>query len=310
MFTNKQLSDENRKQISDLLNDLWGEMVQDVAKSRNLEVAQLNMLADELRAIQADSVAHYGLVDGLIYPDEYRKLLREKSGWPSSEEEDMEKIRLVKVGKYANMAQEEVEEQDHDAEIAVVYALGGIVDGDGDGESVGSATFAKALQKLRKDEDVKAVVLRVNSPGGSALASDIIWRELTLLKEEKPVVASYGDVAASGGYYISAACDRIFAEPTTITGSIGVIGLLWNAKKFYNEELGVYFDPVQTNTYADLGATYERLSDFERKRFQSEIDHIYTTFMTRVKDGRGFESLEEVDALGGGHVYSGKRALI
>ncbi|MCS7086854.1 MAG: signal peptide peptidase SppA, partial [Bacteroidia bacterium] len=218
-ITEKQLSPANREQIQTLLNDFWNHITAGVAASRKLSAAELDSLSAKLLVTRAVHALKYKLVDGLRYEDEVKERLK-----AASKIDKDEKLRLVSIEDY-DAAQDY---PGSDNKIAVVYAVGEIDSGEGDDESIGSETTAKAIREAREDEDVKAVVLRVNSPGGSALASDVIGREIDLTKKQKPVIASYGDVAASGGYWISVKCDAIVCEPTTITGSIGVIGLLAN----------------------------------------------------------------------------------
>src|SRR5690606_11400221 len=193
--------------------------------------------------------------------------------------------------------------------VAVLYAYGDIVDGEGDGTNIGGDRISRELRKIRKDKDVKAVVLRVNSPGGSALASDVIWREVELTKQVKPIVVSMGDYAASGGYYISAAADSIFAESTTLTGSIGVFGIIPNFKGLLNNKLGVYVDGVSTGKYSSLMADPDRpLTAEERAIIQKEVDKVYTTFMERVANGRKI-TVAQVDSIGQGRVWTGEQAV-
>jgi protease-4 len=193
--------------------------------------------------------------------------------------------------------------------IALIYAQGNIIDGGGDGQGqIASAEYIKLIRKARLDKTIKAIVFRVNSGGGSALASETIWRELSLAKKEKPVVVSFGDVAASGGYYISCGADSIFASPTTITGSIGVFGIIPNMEGFFKNKLGVTFDGVKTAPYADLGAIYRPMNENEKKFVQQSIDEIYLSFKQRVADGRK-KSVEDVDSIAQGRVWSGDRAI-
>ena len=198
----------------------------------------------------------------------------------------------------------ETEKNSSKDRIAVIYASGNIVSGEGDEGTIGSDDISKAIRKARLDEHVKAVVLRVNSPGGSALASDVIWREMLLTKKAKPVVVSMGDVAASGGYYIACAADKIFAYPNTITGSIGVFGIIPNMKEMFNKNLGITFDEVKTNPYADYIPVTRPMNDGEKKIITNEIETIYTTFITHVSEGRKM-SVAQIDSIGQGRVWSG-----
>ncbi|RMG81872.1 MAG: signal peptide peptidase SppA, partial [Bacteroidetes bacterium] len=212
------------------------------------------------------------------------------------------KLHFVSLGKYAKSVKKPRKRKQ--PKIAVIYALGSIESGEGDEETIGSDRIAAAIRKARKDSTVKAVVMRVNSPGGSALASDVIWREVVLCKKEKPFIVSMGDVAASGGYYISCAADKIFADPTTVTGSIGVFGLIPNTQNFFKNKLGVNFDRVTTNAHSDMMTIFRPLDNFEKRKIQMSVENVYNTFLTRVAEGRGMTK-EEVDNIGQGRVWSG-----
>jgi protease-4 len=230
------------------------------------------------------------------------------------EDEDPE---MVAYNKYRNARPAKQEDEDGEEDkkswkikdrIAVIYALGAIQSGEGDGQTIGSETTAKAIREARQDSNVKAIVLRVNSPGGSALASDVIWREAQLAKKDKPFIVSMGDYAASGGYYISAGADKIFANTSTVTGSIGVFGMIPNAKGFVNNKLGVTVDNVKTNENAEFITSSRALTDFEYRKLQQSVDKVYDVFLSRVAEGRGM-STAEVDAIGQGRVWSGQDAI-
>jgi protease-4 len=211
-------------------------------------------------------------------------------------------LKLMKLGKYAKAP--EADKKSSNDKIAVIYASGDIVSGEGNEESVGSERISKAIRKARLDDNVKAIVLRVNSPGGSALASDIIWREMLLAKKAKPVVVSMGNVAASGGYYIACAADKIFAYPNTITGSIGVFGIIPNLKGMFNKNLGITFDEVKTNPYADYIPVTRPMSDAEKMIITHNIESIYGTFTKHVSEGRKM-TVAQIDSIGQGRVWSG-----
>lgn len=300
MYTRKNMSDENKEQIRELLNDLWLHMLDKMAAIRKTDVAKLQSLANTLAVGGAHSALNAGLVDGLRFEDEVEDLIKAKMG-----QDKKKKLKTIGLEKYERAIEEKSGQNN---KIAVVYAVGDIVSGSGNNETVGSKTMVDALRKARQDDNVKAIVLRVNSPGGSALASDVIWREVMLAKKAKPVIASYGDLAASGGYYISAACDKIVAEPTTITGSIGIFGLLFNTEKLFDDKLGITFDRVTTNPYADLGNPNRRMNPAEMQFIQTQIDTGYYDFLDIVKNGRGFASHEDVNKIAQGRVWSGKRA--
>lgn len=334
-FIYTEMSDENRKQMRMLLDAVWGEMLSGVSDSRSLEVGELNNMADDLISLDVRDAEANGMVDGLLYRDEIIDLLKQKANKKdadgevdsedSEDESDKdddddkkeEKLRLVEYSKYQNARpdkDESDEEEDEETpkwkikqKIAVIYAQGAIQSGKGDQQTIGSETLSKAIKDARKDTTVKAIVLRVNSPGGSALASDVIWRETQLAKEEKPLIVSMGDYAASGGYYISAGADKIFATPSTITGSIGVFGLIPNAKGMVNS-LGITVDQVSTNENSGFITSSRSLTDFEYRKLQKSVDRVYDTFLSRVAEGRGMEKAM-VDSIGQGRVWSGKDAL-
>lgn len=309
-FIYTEMSDANRKQMSMLLHSLWGEIEGSVAESRGISSEQLDVVADSLLALNPEGALASGLVDKLVYRDEFKSILKEKLG---IEEED--ETEMVSYAKYRNAKPAKSEDDKDDKKswkikdrVAVIYALGAIQSGEGDGQTIGSETTAKAIRAARQDSNVKAIVMRVNSPGGSALASDVIWREAELAKAEKPFIVSMGDYAASGGYYISAGADKIFANSSTVTGSIGVFGMIPNAKGFVNNKLGVTVDNVKTNENAAFITSSRALTDFEYKKLQESVDKVYDTFLSRVAEGRGMSS-EAVDAIGQGRVWSGKDAL-
>src|SRR5690606_34432934 len=248
-----------------------------------------------------DAVA-YGLADDKRYKDELIDELKDSLNIDSDKELNAVALTKYKPADASNSAS--IRDR-----IAVVYAVGDIVSGEGSDDMIGSERISRELRKMRKDEKVKGVVFRVNSPGGSALASDIIWREVDLLRKEKPVIVSMGDVAASGGYYIAAAADSIFAQPNTITGSIGVFGVIPNMQGLMNDKLGITFDGVKTGKYADFLTNVDRpLPADERNIIQLEVNRIYDTFVQRVADGRHL-SKAQVDSIGQARVWSGQQAL-
>lgn len=303
MFSEKEMSDANEEQINTLLNDFWDHMITVMAKDRGLNKDSLNALATRIKVTDSREALKHKLIDDLKYWDEVEAELKQKTG-----REEGDKLRMVKYKDYVR--QLDKKKLLKDKQIAVIYAIGGIQSGEGDEETIGSESLAKAIREARKDDKIKAIVLRINSPGGSALASDVIAREVELAKKAKPVYASYGDVAASGGYYISAKCDKIYAEPTTITGSIGVIGIWMNTQNFFNRELGVTFDRTYSkdNSRADIGNPNRPMTDFEREKIQSGVNKIYGDFIEVVQEGRGFPDSASVDAIAQGRVWSGVRA--
>lgn len=302
-FILEKMSEANREQTEKYVFSLWDHYVDGIAASRGLTAEKLNEIADQALIQKAKDAVDQKLADKLMFKDEVIAELKTKAGI----EED-KKLKTVSIAAYTNA---KVEKENHEIskdKIAVVYALGGIESGNGDDETIGSERISKAIRKARKDENVKAIVLRVNSPGGSALASDVIWREVVLTSEVKPIIASMGDVAASGGYYISCAADTILASPNTITGSIGVFGLLPNMQGLFNNKFGITFDNVKTNKFSDLGSVFRALTEEERAIIQKGVDDIYIDFITKVADGRGL-TVDQVDSIGQGRVWSGVDAL-
>lgn len=302
-----KMSDANREQTSKYVGTIWKHMLNAISESRHIPVEELTVIADSLRIRKATDAVKYKFADAAIYKDELLEILRQKTG-----AEDEKKIKFVSLKKYTSSGKTDDEEDDGKGKyskdkIAVVYAQGGIESGKGDNETIGSDRISEAIRKARKDDKVKAIVLRVNSPGGSALASDVIWREMGLAKKVKPVIVSMGDVAASGGYYISCNADTIVASPVTITGSIGVFGVLPNTQKFFNNKLGITFDGVKTNKYSDLGDLTRPLSAEEFNIIQEEVDDIYNDFTGKVSEGRNMPQAN-VDSIGQGRVWSGTDA--
>lgn len=300
-FIRENLSEENRYQVSTFLNSLYDSFLKDVANGRNMPVDSLRVIANEMRIESAQNAVEQGLVDKLLYRDEMLDLLMAKT-----EAKKLKDLELVSVDDYMSAVPKgKLTEK---TRIAVVYAIGDINSGEGDDTSIGSDRIAKALRDARLDENVKAVVLRVNSPGGSALASDVIWREMKLIKKKKPLVVSMGGLAASGGYYISIAADTIYAEPTTLTGSIGVFGLLPNISPFMKDKLGLTFDRVKTGKYADLGTPTRGMTAEEEAIIQRVVNNIYQDFTTKVAKDRKLP-LDSVQAMAQGRVYTGAQAL-
>ncbi|MBQ3255346.1 MAG: signal peptide peptidase SppA [Rikenellaceae bacterium] len=292
-----RMSPENRTQMETIANSIWGTMVADIAKERNLSIDSLNMFATDLSAMMAEDALANRMVDGLKYEDEVEDILREKLELDADED-----ITFVTLGEY--IAAKPYTPSYSDNKIEVIYAEGQIVQGASEQGTLGSSTLADQLAEARLDEEVKAVVLRVNSPGGSALASEVIWREMELLRQQKPVIVSMGDYAASGGYYISAPADAIIADATTLTGSIGVFGLMFNAEKALNNKLGVTVDVAKTNPSADMGMPFRAVSSTERSKIMRSIEQVYSTFVNHVADGRNM-TFDSVDAIGQGRVWTG-----
>ena len=301
----EQMSDANREQVSSYQQSIWNNMLKDVAKSRKTTAEALNSLADSLTILSGpEASVKGGLVDKLCYQDEVKKILKNKAKM----EED-ESLRFVSI---SDVAQSEELNDKVDDEIAVYYAYGEIKEditgGFAQESAITSKQMTKDLQELREDDDVKAVVLRVNSPGGSAYASEQIWREVQLLSKEKPVIVSMGALAASGGYYISCGANKIFAEPTTLTGSIGIFGMIPDATELLTDKLGLSFDVVKTNAHSDFGAMGRPLNESECRLMQAHINQGYELFTGRVAQGRNI-SQDSVKAVAEGRVWTGEQAM-
>ncbi|MDD6822060.1 MAG: signal peptide peptidase SppA [Paraprevotella sp.] len=301
----EQMSDANREQVSSYQQSIWNNMLKDVAKSRKTTVEALNSLADSLTILSGpEASVKGGLVDNLCYQDEVKKILKNKAKM----DED-ESLRFVSISDVA--LSEELNDKVDD-EIAVYYAYGEIKEditgGFAQESAITSKQMTKDLQELREDDDVKAVVLRVNSPGGSAYASEQIWREVQLLSKEKPVIVSMGALAASGGYYISCGANKIFAEPTTLTGSIGIFGMIPDATELLTDKLGLSFDVVKTNAHSDFGAMGRPLNESECRLMQAYINQGYELFTGRVAQGRNI-SQDSVKAVAEGRVWTGEQAM-
>lgn len=290
------MSDANRLQLTTLLNGLFDRVLHTTAGSRGLDTTVLRKCVNEHLINFPSDALKYGLVDGLKYDDEVKDEIRQRTHVAAHSWNN-----FVPIGKYAKAVNYKTAGKD---KISLIYAEGDVVEGKGEREEIGSDTYRWLIRKARFDKDVKAIVLRVNSGGGSSLASENIWREVTLARKEKPVVVSFGDVAASGAYYLSCNADSIFAMPGTITGSIGVFTLIPNMQGFFKNKLGVTFDGVKTAPEADILSNFRPLSPMERTFIQASIDTIYTDFKTRVADGRK-KDLAYVDSIAQGRVWSG-----
>ncbi len=295
-LTNDKMSDANREQLTTLLSNFWNHILDGVSEKRKVDKTELNRLADGLVIRNAQLAYEHKLIDGVRFKDEVLALLTKLSGAESEK-----KLEFVTLSKYHKVPKSKSGYSKN--KIALVYASGEIGMGLGDNETIGSEGLSKAIRDARQDSSIKAIVLRINSPGGSALASDIIWRELSLAAKAKPLIVSMGSVAASGGYYIAAAADTIVADATTITGSIGVFGVLLNTKNFLNKKLGITTDVAKTNTHSDIGSIYRPLLPEEREVIQQEVENIYDVFISRVADGRKLTKTA-VDSIGQGRVWS------
>ena len=301
-FFRTNFSDSARAQTVSYLNSINDDMLARVAQSRKIELPRLHVISDSMLVHNAPDALRLGLVTKLGYYDEVLDLLRTKLGTPKDE-----KPSLVSLADYHPSGSKQREGSSSGQRIAVIYAEGDIVTGTGTDSNIGGDKFAEAIRKARLDDKVKAVVLRVNSPGGSSLASDVVYREVVLTRKVKPIIASMGDVAASGGYYISMACDTIVAQPNTITGSIGVFGLLPNFQKLLSDKLGVTIDRVETGKFSDFPTVTRPLSAYEAQQFQLEVNDIYADFTSKAAQGRHMP-VERLRRLASGRVWSGSEA--
>jgi len=300
-----KMSDANRLQVTSYLGSLYDFYLTGISNSRHINKDSLFNYANEMRIQFPEDAMKYKLVDGLKYKDEVLDELKDRTG--VEHKKDLESVELA---DYTDAKKDEDDDKGGSSKnrIAIVYASGEITGGEGDDNTIGSERISQALRKVRLDDKVKAVVLRVNSPGGSSLASDVIWREVMLTKQVKPIIVSMGDVAASGGYYISCAADSIFAEPNTITGSIGIFAILPNMQKLFNDKLGITFDGVTTGKYADLGDISKPLTPEEKAILQNQVNHGYDDFTKAVAAGR-HKTQAYINSIGQGRVWTGAQAI-
>ncbi len=297
-FILNEMSPANREQVNAYLNSIYDSFLADISTGRKISTDSLRHYANEYLVRNGGDAVKYKFVDSTLYKDELINNIKKRLGIDKD-------ISIVSILDYAGTSKPNKSTN----KVAVLYAYGNIVDGQGNSDEIGGDRISRELRKLREDKDIKAIVLRVNSGGGSALASDIIWREVELTKKVKPITVSMGDYAASGGYYIAAAADSIFAEKTTLTGSIGVFGLIPNFKDLMNNKIGVRFEDVKTGKFASLMANPTKpLTEEEKSIIQVSVNNTYQTFMKRVADGRKI-SIAEVDSIGQGRVWTGQQAL-
>ncbi|HUR12273.1 MAG TPA: signal peptide peptidase SppA [Flavitalea sp.] len=299
-FREKQMTDANRLQTSELLGDLYDQFLIQTSKARGIDTASLRRLANQNTIQFANDALQAKLVDGLYYDDQVKEEIRNLVG-----ASQLDAVNYIPVGKYARAVSYK---ESGAKDIAVIYAEGDIIDGKGQKGQIGSEEYRRMIRRVRLDKNIHAIVLRINSGGGSSLASENIWRELTLARKEKPVVVSFGDVAASGAYYVSCNADTIFTQPNTITGSIGVFALIPNLQKFFNNKLGVTFDEVNTGPESAQLTVTRPLTDMQKRFIQAQVDTIYHDFKSRVAEGRKI-SMEFTDSIGQGRVWSGNRAI-
>lgn len=296
-YLDDKMSEANREQISSFLNSIWSEFLADISESRGLTVQELNNIADTLGTRSPELALKSNMIDGTIYRDQYEEVLEELI------ETD---VNYVSISDYISTGKGRIRSTATD-EIAILYTQGTMLYGEGDESVIGQESVIGAIRKIKKDSKIKSVVLRVNSPGGVALTGDLIWRELELLKAEKPFVVSMGDVAASGGYYIACGGDRIIAEPTTITGSIGVFGTIPNVSGLA-DRIGINAERVSTNKQAQGYSLYEPITDEFYDEQSQGVEEVYAAFLSRVAAGREM-TYQEADAVAQGRVWTGVEAL-
>lgn len=298
-FIMDRMSEANREQTSKYINSMWDKIVGTIADARGISPEELNRIADKLLVRNAKDASKHKFVDALMYKDEVIEHFKDRFQKKSSKD-----LSIVKLRKYQDAIVEELRKEIPDHKIAVVFAQGPIQSGEGEDLTIGSEKVSRMIRKVRNDTTIDAVVFRVNSPGGSSLASDVIWRETVLTAKEKPFIVSMGDLAASGGYYVSCGADSIFANPTTITGSIGVFGVIPNLQGLLNDKLGLTFDNVKTNENAGFISVNRPLTSYERQVLKDNVEDVYKTFTEKVAEGRNM-SVEAVDEVGQGRVWSG-----
>jgi protease IV len=301
-FILDEMSKENRAQIKDYVGSIWDHVISDISESRKIPVGEVNKLADNLAANNAGDALKNDLIDGVLYRDALLDTLRALSGIGKDE-----KVNTVSMSKYLKVPDPN-RLFSAENKIAVIYAEGTIVMGKGNDSNIGGNNYADIIRTQRLDSNVKAIVLRVNSPGGSAVASDIMWRELSLAAKAKPVIVSMGNYAASGGYYISAPATKIYASPVTVSGSIGVFGMIPNVGRLLKDKLGISSETVNTNSHSDFPSILRPMNSYEQKVMQKNIESIYSDFVSRVSEGRKLKT-SSVDSIGQGRVWSGKSAM-
>ncbi|GAA5044084.1 signal peptide peptidase SppA [Marivirga lumbricoides] len=298
-FLRKDMSEPSKQQVGELLNSVYDHYLAEVAEARGISVDELTRISDQFLVRTPQDALKYGLVTSLGYYDEVLAIMRENAGLEADAD-----IPSISVNKYEKSFVADSYQQNR---IAVIVAEGNIVSGEGDAQSIGSDKFAKEIRKARLDDKIKAIVLRINSPGGSALASDVMWREVQLAKQVKPVIASMSSVAASGGYYMAMACDTIVAQPNTITGSIGIFAIIPDLSNFLESKIGVTFDRVSTGEYSDLYTVTRSLNEAEKQIIQNMVERGYEDFTTKAAEGRDMP-VEQLLEVASGRVWSGVEA--
>ncbi|MCD4683015.1 MAG: signal peptide peptidase SppA [Bacteroidales bacterium] len=298
-----KMSEANKEQTLTFIQSMWDNTIKEISEARNIEVSALNDIANKLDASRTINAHELNLIDSVLYYDQFLTFMADKIDKELIAEEN-----LISINNYSKARIKDNKKKRSRNKIAVVYASGSISQGEGNDNSIGSDRIARTLRNARLDESIKAVVFRVNSPGGDGLASDIILREVSLIKEEKPIVVSMGDLAASGGYYVACGANKIIANPNTITGSIGVFGIIPNFQMFFKNKLGITFDEVMTNENSDFMNVTKPMSEYQYELIQKEVDNFYSAFINHVVKGRNM-TYEQVDEIGQGRVWSGIDAL-
>jgi protease-4 len=301
-FILEKASEPNRLQYKVMMNSIWNKLMNDMHASTKIPVDSMNTWANNFSVSFPEEALKHKVVSRLTYQDEFMNALKKKL-----KVTDDDDLHIIEIEKYVRVAEKSTQAQSKD-KIAVIYAEGEIVDGDGSYDEIGGDDFVKSIREAREDKDVKAIVLRVNSPGGSAAASEVIWRELSLIKGKKPLIVSMGNYAASGGYYISCLADSIIADHTTITGSIGVFGVMFNVQRMLNDKLGITTDTIKTHRYADFPNLTRPFTAEEKNILQRSVDQIYTLFLKRVSEGRKI-NVAKLDSIAQGRVWTGADAL-
>jgi protease IV len=300
-FLLEKMSPENRLQLTELVNSIYGHVLTQISASRNIPVEQLKNISDNMLVKDAAGALQLKLIDSLLYKDQFDALMKSKLG--------VAKDKSIRYTKYNKYRKSYSDYSKSDNEIAVIVAEGTIMPGENNGSDnvIAGKTFVEEIRKAREDDDIKAIVLRVNSPGGEFRASDMIWREVQLAKKAKPVIASMGDYAASGGYYLSMGCDTIVAQPHTITGSIGIFGMMFDMSDFLGNKLGVTFDEVRTGQYGELYTVTRPLTAEEKSFIQKSLEKHYDTFTSKAAEGRNMQ-WEDLKKVASGRVWSGQQA--
>jgi protease-4 len=301
-YIRTDMSEKNREQLTSYINNIADYMYTKIGESRGISKTEIDKILNEALIQTPQDAVKYKLLTNVGYEDEFQDALRSELDLKKDA-----KISYVSLGKYAK-AEKYIEKGDRENRIAVIIGEGAIQSGESNqGESIGSETIVNELRKARKDKTVKAIVLRINSGGGSALASDVMWREVMLTKKVKPIIASMGDYAASGGYYMAMGCDTIVAQPTTVTGSIGIFGILFNAQELLNNKLGLTFDGVVSHKYANSPSLTREMSDAEKMMIQNSVNRGYESFTSKAAKGRNM-SIEDLKAIASGRVWTGTQA--